>query len=622
MWKTADFGLNPEHPPLVKLLATLPVLGDKLWVPPLKGIDFKSEAILGGRDWLERNDGGSQRLVFRMRLTAALLAIALSQVVFFAAREWFGTSAALVALTLTVFDPNILAHSGLVTTDVGAALFFLASVYAFYRYVKQPTLLRLGIAGIVLGLLLATKHSGVLLVPMLLALIGWEIAIAPKGARARLALRLSGAFAVMVLLAVGVLWAFYGFRYAARPAGLQLIPTLAVYQQDVSGFYGGVIGWFARLHLLPESYLMGLVDIRQSARLFPSFVLGNWYPHGVWWYFPAAISIKTTLGLMTLVLLAGYAIATRKLGKGLDHARALVYLLFPGAAYLATAMLSGMNIGIRHVLPLYPLAAILAGAGVAALAPQSRKWMWTCAVLIFAHVASALSVLPNPLAYSNEVWGGARNTYRVLSDSNVDWGGQLYQVKEWEDRHPGEECWFAYAVRPVIHPEIYGVHCHVLPDGRGMLGGGGEEEEVPPMIHGSVLLSAMEVDGITWPSQDTNPYSAFQTLKPDEEIDDGVLVYRGDFHMGATAGINRAFLAMDRLLAHQPQEALKLAEEGVQLAPNHFYAEWVLGNAAAACGKEDEARTAYMAAIEATKTLDPEWRAYFVKNIEASLKTL
>ena len=96
-------------PPLVKLLATLPVLGENLWVPPLKGIFFKGEAYSGGQEWLARNDGGSQRLVFRIRMAAALLAVALSLVIFFATREWFGTTASLVALTLVVFDPNILA---------------------------------------------------------------------------------------------------------------------------------------------------------------------------------------------------------------------------------------------------------------------------------------------------------------------------------------------------------------------------------------------------------------------------------------------------------------------------------------------------------------------------------
>ena len=618
MWKTGDFGLNPEHPPLVKLLATLPVLGEKLWLPPLKGIFFKGEAYRGGQEWLAHNDGGSQRLVFRMRLAAALLAVALSLVVFFAASEWFGTTAALVALTLTVFDPNILAHSGLVTTDVGATLFFLATLCAFYRYVKQPTLLRLAIAGIVLGLLLATKHSGVMLGPMLLVLVGWEIAVAPKGTRVHLAMRLGGGLAAMVLLAVGVLWALYGFRYAARPAGLQLIPSLAEYSQGLNRFDRGVIWWMAHLHLLPESYLMGMVDIREFAKSFTTFVLGNWYPHGVWWYFPVTIAIKTTLGMIALVLLAGFAIAIGKLGKGPDHSRALVYVLFVWIAYLATAGVNRLNIGVRHVLPLYALAAVIAGAGVAALAPLSRRWKWACAALIAAHVASALSVFPNPLAYANEAWGGARNTYRVLNDSNVDWGQQLYQVKNWEDRHPGEECWFAYMVRPFILPETYDVHCHVLPNG---LGGAGKEL-VPPIIHGAVLLSASEMNGALWPSKEMNPYHGFQTLKPDEEIDDSVLVYRGDVHMELAGGISRAFLAWDKLEAKQPQEALTLAEEGAKLAPDQLYPEWALGDAAAAAGKKDEARAAYNAAIVATNKLDPERRADYVKYIGASLKKL
>jgi len=151
MWHTGDYGLNPEHPPLVKLLATLPILGENLWLPPLTNREFKVEAYLNGRDWLARNDGDSQRLVFRMRLAAGLLAIGLSLVVFFAAREWFGDVAGLAALALVSFDPNIVGHSALVTTDIGVSLFFLASIYAFYRYVKRPTLLRLLLAEVAGG---------------------------------------------------------------------------------------------------------------------------------------------------------------------------------------------------------------------------------------------------------------------------------------------------------------------------------------------------------------------------------------------------------------------------------------------------------------------------------------
>jgi hypothetical protein len=200
----------------------------------------------------------------------------------------------------------------------------------------------------------------------------------------------------------------------------------------------------------------------------------------------------------------------------------------------------------------------------------------------------------------------------------VDWGRQLYQVKEWEDRHPGEECWFAYTVRPFIHPETYGVHCHILPNG---LGGSGPEA-VPPIVHGSVLLSAAEVEGGLWPSREMNPYRAFQTIKPDEEIDYGVLVYRGDVRMDETGGLSRAFLSVDKLRANQPQEALALAEEAVKLSPGQLYPEWALGDAAAALGKKDEARTAYQAAILASQKLDPQRQAEYTKEIEASIKKL
>ena len=119
-----------------------------------------------------------------------------------------------------------------------------------------------------------------------------------------------------------------------------------------------------------------------------------------------------------------------------------------------------------------------------------------------------------------------------------------------------------------------------------------------------------------------NPYRGFLTLKPDDEIDYGVLVYRGDIHMEETGGLSRAFLALDKLRANQPQEALALAEEAVKLAPDQLYPEWMLGDAAAALGKKDEARAAYQAAIVAAKGLDPQRQADYIKALEDSIKKL
>ena len=119
-WKTGDFGLNPEHPPLVKLLAALPILNMPLRLPALQNREFKHEAFLGGKEFLFKNDADA--MLFRARMAAASLTVLLALVVFLAGREMFGTAAGFVALVLLVFDPNQLAHGALVTTDTGSDL--------------------------------------------------------------------------------------------------------------------------------------------------------------------------------------------------------------------------------------------------------------------------------------------------------------------------------------------------------------------------------------------------------------------------------------------------------------------------------------------------------------------
>lgn len=616
MWKAADYGLNPEHPPLVKLLATVPVLRERMWVPPLQGRDFKKEAYLDGRDWLARNDGASQRLVFRMRVAVGLLAWGLALLVFFATREWFGTGAALVALTLLVFDPNVMAHSALVTTDIGVSLFFLASIYAFYRYVSRPTPTRLIVAGIAAGLLAATKHSGILLIPMMLPVLLYEIFRAERGARLRQALPLCGASLAIIAIAVAILWAFYGFRYAARPAGLALSTPLAAYVGPLNHFDAAVVLFFARHHLLPESYLMGLVDVKRMAQWYPTFIFGKVHAHGVWYYFPAVILIKTTLGLLLLCALSVFAAVTGRIGC----TRGLVYVLAPPLVYLLIAMASGIDIGARHILPLYAMAFIFAGAGIAALAPESRRWAWIGAGLVAAHIAGSLATYPNQMAFANLAWGGAKNTHNLLSDANVDWAQQLYQVKAWQDRHPEDECWFAYFARPEIDPATYGIRCHALPtvDTRWL----GEWEITPPVIDGTVLISAGDLSGCEWPSSAVNPYRDFQAMKPDEVIDDSVFVYRGTLHAERAAALDRMIAAESLLAAHQVQPALDIAQQAVAIAPGDLFAETVLGDAEAMAGNKDAAREAWQRAIAAARRLEPDAQPSYIPGLEAKLRKL
>ena len=616
MWKTADYGLNPEHPPLVKFLATVPLLREQMWVPPLQGRDFKKEAYLDGRDWLARNDGASQRLVFRMRMAAGLLAWGLALVVFFAAREWFGTGAALVALALLVFDPNVMAHSALVTTDAGVSLFFLASIYAFYRYVSRPTLARLIAVGGVAGSLAATKHSGILVIPMMLPVVLYEVFRADRGTRWRQALRLCGASAAIVAIAVAILWAFYGFRYAARPAGLALSTPLTAYVGPLNHFDAAVVLFFARHHLLPESYLMGLVDVKRMAQWYPTFIFGKVHAHGVWYYFPAVILIKTTMGLLLLCGLAIYAAVTGRIGR----MRELVYVLAPPLVYLLIAMASGIDIGARHILPLYAMAFIFAAAGIAALARESRRWALVGAALVAAHIAGSLMTYPHQMAFANLAWGGEKNTHNLLSDANADWAQELYQVKAWQDRHPAEECWFAYFARPEIDPATYGIRCHALPTVDTLWLGGWET--TPPVIHGTVLISAGDLSGCEWPSSGVNPYRDFQTIKPDEVIDESVFVYRGKLHAEKAAALDRMLATESLLGTHQVQPALEMARQAVAMAPGDLFAETALGDAEAAAGNKDAARQAWQEATAAARQLEPDAQPSYVPGLQAKLRKL
>lgn len=614
MWHTGDFGLNPEHPPLVKLLATLPVLGRNLWVPQLKHRYFKIEAFLDGRDWVEHNDGDRNQLVFEMRLAAGLLAVAFSLVVFLMARECFGDWAGVAALALAALDPNVLAHSALVTTDIGVALFFLASTWCFYRYVKQPTTTRLVVAGVVVGLLLATKHSSVLFAPILLLLVGREVAAAAKGTRARTAVRLVGALCAILVMSVLVLWSFYGFRYAARPDGLKMSVSLANYVAPEGPLIAGIVNAVGRLHLLPESYLIGVVDVGRMADFYPTYIFGKNYAHGVWWYFPSVIAIKTTLGLLGLAVLSVFALLTRKLKWG----REVAFLVIPALFYLLVAMVAGMDIGARHLLPFYAYLFVLAGAGAAALAVLNRRWLIVCAALVAAHVISSLAAFPNYIPYANEAWGGPANVHTLLSDANADWGQQLFQVKAWQDRHPGEECWFAYFAYPEINPETYGIRCHHLPTAdTSWLGGA---DNVPPVIQGTVLLSAGDLSGCEWPAASMNPYAAFRAMKPSETIDHGVMVYRGRFDMRQAATLSRVQNAQRALWKGDGATAVQLAQETVALDPTLLMGQSVLGDALASVGRKEEARKAWQAALDQARRLGPGAQTELVRHLEEQLK--
>jgi 4-amino-4-deoxy-L-arabinose transferase-like glycosyltransferase len=616
-WKHADFGLNPEHPPLVKLLATLPLLNLPLRVPAQQGRDFKIEAFLDGKDFLFKNN--ADMILFRTRMTASLFTLALALLVFLAAREMFGTAAGFIALSLLAFDPNLLAHGAYVTTDVGLTCGMFATIYVFYRYVKAPSTWRLVITGLAAGVALAAKHTGILVFPMLVLLAICEVALGRRenkpgtGTGKRMA-QLAAALALIALIAVTVLWATYGFRYQARPDGLRLNPPLAESLQHLSRPRDAqILSLAARWHALPESYLYGLADVRIMADFYTSYLFGTIYPHGIWYYFPAAFAIKSTLSFMALLLLAIVAIATGRLTGW----REILFLTVPSALHLAVAMGSGLNIGVRHILPLYAFLSVL-GAG-AALTFIRRDWRWGYAVvalLLFQAVSSGRT-FPSYIAYSNELWGGPSQTYKYLSDSNADWGQQLKATKKYLDQRGVKECWFVYFAEGVVDTGYYGIPCKPLPtqDTQWV----NEQMETPASIDGPVLVSAGHLSGFEFGPGALNPYEQFKTLRPTAVIQYAVFVFDGHFDIPLASAISHTQKAGNLLNDGRATEALTEAQQAVSLAPNAVRPNVMLGDVLHKLNRPDEARQAYEKALMLARTIEPEFQGGWISGLEEKL---
>jgi 4-amino-4-deoxy-L-arabinose transferase-like glycosyltransferase len=633
--KTHDFGFNPEHPPMVKMIAALPLLSLDLRVPPNQQRFFKMESYFDGRELLYRNgpaNGGhysANTLIFRARLFASIFSLIAALLVFLGTTEMFSLTAGLIALILFCFEPNLVAHGAFVTTDMAAACTIFATVYAFWRWLKRPTPGRLVVTGLVAGIALAAKHSTILLAPMLLLIAAGALfeqrRHKPEGTPTTPRITIAhmlGACVAITLIAATVLWAFYFFHYSARPPGLALSPTLAEYVRPLAPHEAKGILLFAHLHLLPESWLYGLADVRRVANGYPSFLLGRVYPHGTWFYFPVLFIIKSTLAMLALLALTLFAIARRWLRLSFE----LYCVLVPTILYMIVSMTSHLNIGARHILPVFLFCCVLAGAGAAAListqpTKKSRE-RWTLAViaLLIFHVASTLHASPNYLTYSNEAWGGPSKTYLNLSDSNADWAQQLLAVSDFLHKNNITNCYFAYFATPVILPSDYGIACKLLPTFDSY--GNNTYFDTPSVISGTVLISAGDLNGFEFGSRALNPYESFRTLQPNAIIQNGVLVYDGTYSISLASALPYIDRSSDALKAHNIPEAVSQAQQAEQIAPGDVQPEFALGDALTAAGNTGEARAAYTRASQKIETMEPEARQIWREKLSQKLATL
>lgn len=618
-WKQGLYFMNPEHPPLVKLVATLPLVPLDLKVPPREGRYFKVESWLGGRELLFRNApeyGGkysADTLLFRLHMAAFLFGLTLAVLLFVAGREMFGATAGLITLALFVFDPSILAHAPFVTTDTGAACGYFAAVYMFYRFARTLSWQRALACGVVAGLALTTKHSVVVL-PFLFALLAMvELALRwkeskqfPSGDLRRL---LAG-MGVIAAVAYVVLWGMYSFRFAMLPSGVAM-PSLQESVTPLSLPVRTFLLFCARYHLLPESYLFGLSDAQGSGLYWPMYFFGRIYTHGRWFYFPVILTLKWTAGTLGVLALAAWTIVSGKVRR----AREILFVAVPMFFILGIAMAGPLNMGIRHILPVVPFAFLLCGAGAAWLVKQRRAWAYVVILLLALHAAESLRAYPHYVSFGNMLYGGPSRTHLYFSDSASDWGQQLKSAKQWIEQNNVKECYFAYFVSPFLQPSDYGIPCKPLPTPDD------PEHLAPVSVHGTVLVSYGDLNGYETGSWVRNPYLNLYQRKPDHVIANSIAVFEGEVDLRRTSAFGYVNQA-ERQLKHDPQAALNSARTAVQLVPDGFDENRALGAALAATGDKAGARAAYMLALRRVADMEPSAQAEWLPKVQKKLAEL
>jgi hypothetical protein len=517
-WAFDDYRLHPENGNWPQRLAALPAVMSGAGFPTLNQPAWTSSNLYVMGDqylYFSGNDAGT--VLSHARAVMALVGVALGALVFAWTRRLVSPEAAWASLVLFVFSPTFLAHGPLVTSDMTAALFFTGAAGAIWAAMHRVTPVTvLGAAVMVAGCVLS-KLSGPILVPVALIMLavrvidGRPLTVAFRrtavecDGRARQFLVLCGVLTVFAVVAWALLWASYGFRYAAFAVATTGQDAFLGQVHDQPGMVGWALSTARQHHLLPEAYIYASLLTVEFASERAAFLNGRFATTGWWWYFPYAFSVKTTIAAMLtgVLALSGLVVRWRNGREGetrWTRMRISLYAATPLVALVGVyglfALASNLNIGHRHLLPIYPALCILAGGAafwIRPLFPRTQgdgqtarrgrrarpsqpvaqrvepsgvvKALGIATLALLAwHVVESLSIRPSYLAYFNQLAGGPSHGYEHLADSSLDWGQDLPALKQWLDadrlQRGNENVYLSYF--GTARPEYYGIQATPL----------------------------------------------------------------------------------------------------------------------------------------------------------------
>ncbi len=493
-----DYRLNPEHPPLEKALAALPV---KIFLNPLYPTNSPAWTTELNGQWdmgtafLYQSGNNADQILRVFRLFPILLTLLLVFLIYVWAKEIVGGWWGLLPAFLFALSPNVLAHGHYVTTDVGAAFGIVLGTYYFLKFILKPSKLNLFYAGIAFGIAQLTKFSTVLLIPYLLFLIivffaisvikDWNQTEAPKRFK-RFSIRAYHYFrSVIIIFAIGyilIVYPAYAVLTLHYPIARQVSDTTSI----LTSFSGGPTPaghickglrcvadldiWMAKSPILRPfaQYGLGVMMVLQRVSGGNTvYFLGQVSNGGWWYYFPFIYLVKEPLPTLILILAALLIAVWQMIKARPKWQKFLAYLhnhftqfsmLSFVIFYWAYSMHSDLNIGFRHLSPTLPLIYILAASALkskfstfndlksknllTAISDFSKemvkkliKYLFLFILLIWL-LFEALAAAPYFLSYFNELGGGIWNGYKLVGDSNYDWGQDMTRLQTFVNSHP------------------------------------------------------------------------------------------------------------------------------------------------------------------------------------------
>ena len=417
--KTGDFRMNPEHPPLVKMLSGLFLL------PINPKIDTGSEAWenswqwVFGQDLLYNLNDNTDEILFLGRLPVVLLSLLLGFFVYLFAKKLYGVKAGLFALLLYAFSPNIMAHSRFVTTDIGGTLFSFMALFFLHSFLQDYSLKNFLMFSLSFAFAQVAKFSNVFLVVLVVIIL-----IIRFNKKIINALSLSAArfLIIFIILNIFIINIFYGFNdpydsNAKKDFVKDLIPGKSELIENAA---------YTLLMPVPIAgkYLEGLSDVLQKSKSgHMAYLMGEYNRTGWRYYFLIAFLVKTPIPTILFIILTIVFLRRVK-----HHSFNEFFLTLPIIFYFIVLSLGHINIGLRHILVIYPFIFVFVSKII-----NLKTLKTTIIILSLWYVVSSLSIYPHYLAYFNEAVG-PDNGHKYLIDSNLDWGQDLKGLKKWLDK--------------------------------------------------------------------------------------------------------------------------------------------------------------------------------------------